>query len=164
LRKIDIRPQNLGRRAPIELGLVGDVAGTIAALLPRLDQKKDTAHLDDARHQYQEARKDLDELAQEATETSDSSAADRSCVSDLASGGRVFTSMSGLPTVWAARLSAMNGKAPVNRSFARLDGQRYATKRSRAVRLSGRQITRCPATADYHAMGGFSVAGAARLP
>jgi pyruvate dehydrogenase (quinone) len=52
IAQIDIRPQNLGRRAPIELGLVGDVAATITALLPRLDQKTDTAHLDDARHHY----------------------------------------------------------------------------------------------------------------
>src|SRR5260221_9006191 len=53
IAQIDIRPQNLGRRAPIELGLVGEVAATITALLPRLDQKTDTAHLDDARHHYQ---------------------------------------------------------------------------------------------------------------
>jgi len=118
IAQIDIRPQNLGRRAPIELGLVGDVAGTIAALLPRLDQKKDTAHLDDARHQYQEARKDLDELAQEG----DGKRAIHPqqiarVLSDLATEDAVFTCDVGLPTVWAARYLAMNGKRRLIGSF-----------------------------------------------
>jgi len=59
IAQLDIRPQNLGRRAPIELGLVGDVAATIEALLPRLEEKTNTAHLDIARRNYREARKGL---------------------------------------------------------------------------------------------------------
>src|SRR5208283_3173666 len=61
--QIDIRPENLGRRAEIELGLVGDVVTTIEALLPLLHEKTDTSHLDDARSDYREARKGLDDLA-----------------------------------------------------------------------------------------------------
>src|SRR5258708_5957123 len=118
IAQIDIRPQNLGRRAPIELGLVGDVAGTIAALLPRLDQKKDTAHLDDARRQYQEARKDLDELAQggDGKRAIHPQQIAR-VLSDLATEDAVFTCDVGLPTVWAARYLAMNGKRRLIGSF-----------------------------------------------
>jgi pyruvate dehydrogenase (quinone) len=32
--QIDIRPENIGRRTPVHLGLVGDVRATLAALLP----------------------------------------------------------------------------------------------------------------------------------
>src|SRR5258706_670366 len=64
MAQVDIRPENLGRRAPIELGLVGDVAAPIPALLPRLGGKTNTAHLDIARRNYREARKGLDDLAQ----------------------------------------------------------------------------------------------------
>jgi pyruvate dehydrogenase (quinone) len=118
IAQIDIRPQNLGRRAPIELGLVGDVAGTIAALLPRLDQKKDTAHLDDARHQYREARKDLDELAQGGDGKRPIHPQQIARVlSDLATEDAVFTCDVGLPTVWAARYLAMNGKRRLIGSF-----------------------------------------------
>jgi pyruvate dehydrogenase (quinone) len=118
IAQIDIRPQNLGRRAPIELGLVGDVAGTIAALLPRLDQKKDTAHLDDARHQYREARKDLDELAQGGDGKRPIHPQQIARVlSDLATEDAVFTCDVGLPTVWAARHLAMNGKRRLIGSF-----------------------------------------------
>src|SRR5258708_11769686 len=63
IAQLDIRPQNLGRRAPIEVGLVCDVAATIAALLPRLEEKTNTAHLDIAQRNYLDARKGLYGLA-----------------------------------------------------------------------------------------------------
>ena len=37
IAQVDIRPENLGRRCKLDLGLVGDVGATIEALLPRLD-------------------------------------------------------------------------------------------------------------------------------
>jgi pyruvate dehydrogenase (quinone) len=118
IAQIDIRPQNLGRRASIELGLVGDVAATIAALLPRLDQKKDTAHLDEARHHYQEARKGLDELAQGRTGGRLIHPQQIARVlSELAADDAVFTCDVGLPTVWAARYLAMNGRRRLIGSF-----------------------------------------------
>jgi pyruvate dehydrogenase (quinone) len=115
---VDIRPQNLGRRAPIELGLVGDVAATIDALLPLLEDKADTAHLDEARDHYREARKDLDDLAQ-------GRAGGRvihpqqiaRVMSQLAAEDAIFTCDVGLPTVWAARYLAMNGKRRLIGSF-----------------------------------------------
>src|ERR1700674_3270375 len=118
IAQIDIRPQNLGRRAPIELGLVGDVAATITALLPRLDQKTDTAHLDEARHHYQEARKGLDDLAQgrEGRRLVHPQQIAR-VLSELATEDAVFTCDVGLPTVWAARYLAMNGKRRLIGSF-----------------------------------------------
>ena len=39
IAQIDIRPENLGRRTRIDLGLVGDVAATIEALLPKLRRR-----------------------------------------------------------------------------------------------------------------------------
>ena len=118
IAQVDIRPENLGRRAPIELGIVGDVAATIEALLPRLDEKTDTAHLDDARRNYREARKGLDDLAREN--------AGRQLIhpqqvalalSELADDDAIFTCDVGLPTVWAARYLAMNGKRRLIGSF-----------------------------------------------
>jgi pyruvate dehydrogenase (quinone) len=118
IAQIDIRPQNLGRRAPIELGLVGDVAATIEALLPRIDQKTDSAHLDDARHHYKEARKGLDDLAQgrQGRRLVHPQQIAR-VLSELATEDAVFTCDVGLPTVWAARYLAMNGKRRLIGSF-----------------------------------------------
>ena len=42
IAQVDIRPENLGRRTRIDLGLVGDVAATIEALLPKLTASRPT--------------------------------------------------------------------------------------------------------------------------
>jgi pyruvate dehydrogenase (quinone) len=46
--QIDINAKHLGRRTPIDLGLVGDVKDTVAALLPLVNAKTSRAHLDRA--------------------------------------------------------------------------------------------------------------------
>ena len=62
--QVDIRPESRsgGRRA-VDLGLVGDVGATIAALLPLLDGKTTARTSTRARKHYAKARKALDELA-----------------------------------------------------------------------------------------------------
>jgi thiamine pyrophosphate-dependent acetolactate synthase large subunit-like protein len=54
--QVDIRPENLGRRARLALGLVGDVRDTLSALLPLLRPKSDRAHLDKSLQHYAIAR------------------------------------------------------------------------------------------------------------
>src|SRR5262249_39551546 len=63
IAQVDIRPEAIGRRARVELGVIGDVRETLIALLPRLDAKTDSSHLDKARDHYKKARQSLDELA-----------------------------------------------------------------------------------------------------
>ncbi len=109
--QVDIRPENLGRRAKLELGIVGDVGATIAALLPNLTPKTSRGHLDAAVAHYKKARRGLDDLAvgtpghklihpQYLAKV----------ISDAASDDAVFTFDVGTPTVWAARYLRMNGR------------------------------------------------------
>ena len=56
IAQVDIRPEQLGRRAPINLGLVGDVGATLDALLPLLNDKKDRRRLDRAVEHYKNVR------------------------------------------------------------------------------------------------------------
>jgi len=118
IAQVDIRPEQLGRRAPIHLGLVGGVVPTIDALLPLLKEKQDRRHLDQAVEHYHRARKSLDDLAtgkpgkklihpQQVAKV----------LSDLAAEDAVFTCDVGTPTVWAARYLAMNGKRRLIGSF-----------------------------------------------
>jgi pyruvate dehydrogenase (quinone) len=118
IAQIDIRAENIGRRAAVDLGIVGDVRATIAALLPLLEQKRDAAHLAQAREHYGKARQALDGLAgaipggglihpQQVAKA----------ISDQAAEDAVFTCDVGLPTVWAARYLAMNGKRRLVGSF-----------------------------------------------
>ena len=63
IAQVDIRPEQIGRRAPVDLALVGDVRATLEALLPLLDRKIDDSHLTQAQEHYRKARLKLDELA-----------------------------------------------------------------------------------------------------
>src|SRR5580700_9415342 len=65
--QVDLRAEVIGRRTPVDLEVIGDVRATIDALLPRLKEKRDGSHLDQAREHYRKARKGLDELARPAS-------------------------------------------------------------------------------------------------
>jgi pyruvate dehydrogenase (quinone) len=116
--QVDIRGEKLGNRAPLTMGLVGDVQSTIAALLPRLREKSDRTFLDKALRHYQTSRKELDDLAtghaghkplhpQYLTRM----------LSDAAADDAIFTCDVGTPSVWAARYLKMNGKRRLLGSF-----------------------------------------------
>src|SRR5262249_25415088 len=106
-------------RATVEVGVVGDVRTTIEALLPRLKEKCDSSHLDRAREHYRKARQGLDELAVgPAGKPPIHPQQVAKAISDHASSeDAVFTCDVGLPTVWAARYLAMNGKRRLIGSF-----------------------------------------------
>jgi len=116
--QIDHNGCQLGRRSRIELGVVGDVKSTLAALLPMLHQKSDTTFLDKARGHYMHARKDLDYLA--VTSTKKSLIHPQyltKILSEEANDDAVFTCDVGTQTAWAARYLKMNGKRRLLGSF-----------------------------------------------
>jgi pyruvate dehydrogenase (quinone) len=117
IAQVDLRAEAIGRRAPVELGVLGDVRTTIKALLPLLDEKTDTSHLDACRADYVEARKGLDSLAHGRPGGVLHPQHIARVVSELASDDAIFTCDVGLPTVWAARYLAMNGKRRLLGSF-----------------------------------------------
>ncbi|MDQ0392875.1 ubiquinone-dependent pyruvate dehydrogenase [Labrys monachus] len=117
IAQIDIRPEAIGRRAPVEFGLLGAVAPTLRMLLPRLKPKADKAHLEAAVKHYQEARRGLDELATGKPGGQLHPQHIAHALSRLASDDAIFTCDVGLPTVWAARYVAMNGRRRLIGSF-----------------------------------------------
>jgi pyruvate dehydrogenase (quinone) len=109
--QIDIRPENLGRRSRLDLGLVGDVGATISALLPKLKTKQDRSHLDDSLSNYRKAKEGLDDLA--AGKPGRKPIHPQylaKLLSDHADDDAVFTFDVGTPTIWAARYLKMNGR------------------------------------------------------
>src|SRR5246127_1953196 len=116
--QLDLRPENIGRRAAGDLGLVGDVGATLSELLPLLRPKADGKHLELAQRHYAKARKELDELARGTSGTGLIHPQQvAKAISDQAADDAVFTCDVGLPTVWAARYLAMNGKRRLIGSF-----------------------------------------------
>jgi pyruvate dehydrogenase (quinone) len=111
IAQIDIRPENLGRRCKLDIGLVGDVGASIAALLPKLTTKTDTKHLDSSLANYQESRTGLDERARGTRGHKPIHPQFlASKLSEAAAPDAIFTADVGTPTIWAARYLAMNGR------------------------------------------------------
>ena len=118
IAQVDNLPEHLGRRAAIDLGVVGDVKATLQALLPLLKQKRNDAHLKKALQHYAKARRELDDLAKvnphrDVIHPQQIAKA----ISDQAAADAIFTCDVGLPTVWAARYLAMNGQRRLLGSF-----------------------------------------------
>lgn len=116
--QIDIRPEAIGKRTPLDLGLVGDVKSTLGALLPRLRRRQDRSFLERAQAHYADARTALDELAYPKANDRHIHAQHLTrLVSELADADAVFTADVGTPTVWAARYLRMNGQRRLIGSF-----------------------------------------------
>ena len=116
--QVDVRGEQIGRRVPVDVPLVGTVRDTINALLPLVRPKTDTVHLDRMTAHYRRARQRLDKLASTDQDTSPlhpqsvAAAIDR-----LAADDAVFTADVGTPCIWAARYLRMNGRRRLIGSF-----------------------------------------------
>lgn len=116
--QVDIRGRNLGRRTPVDLGLVGTVGDTLAALAPLLQQKTQREHLDRSLRHYAKTRKRLDELAvNDRDRTPIRPEYVAGIANRLAADDAVFTADVGSPVVWAARYLTMNGRRRLIGSF-----------------------------------------------
>ena len=116
--QIDHKGSQLGKRAPLALGLVGTVKETVSALLPKLQRKTDRKFIDNARKHYVSARKGLDELAMPAGPGRPIHPQYLARMIDqVASEDAIFTADVGTPTLWAARYLTMNGKRQLHGSF-----------------------------------------------
>lgn len=116
--QVDIRPERLGRRCRLHMGLTGDVRETLEALLPLLQDKSDRAHLDKCVDRYATSRKSLDSHAkgrEGMTPIHPEYLA--SVISDLAAENAIFTADVGAPTVWAARYLKMKSGRRLIGSF-----------------------------------------------
>jgi pyruvate dehydrogenase (quinone) len=115
---VDLRGEQIGRRTPVDLGLVGNVKHTLDALTPMLNDKKDRAYLDVCLDHYKEARKGLDDLAMgEPGRTPIHPQYVAKVIDELTDDDAVFTCDVGTPTIWAARYLRMNGKRRLLGSF-----------------------------------------------
>jgi pyruvate dehydrogenase (quinone) len=100
--QVDIRGEQLGRRAPIELGLRGDVGATARALASRLDRASDREHLDDALDHYRRTRARFDKLERQGSGPLHPQHV-TAVLDEIAADDAVFIPDVGTPVVWAAR-------------------------------------------------------------
>ncbi|WP_406369880.1 thiamine pyrophosphate-binding protein [Streptomyces sp. NBC_01550] len=124
--QVDTEPTHIGRRVPVEAGLVGDVGATVRDLLRSLGsgEARDRKHLDHARERFESWR---DGQARLADPKHDKGAVGRirsaldnpehgirpealaATVDRVAADNAVFTSDTGMATVWLSRFVEMRG-------------------------------------------------------
>lgn len=106
--QIDIDGTHLGRRHPIELGAVGDIDTTLAALLPLLQQHQDSSFLE---HHVAEHGKAIAHLNQRATPGDTIRPQYLTALIDkYADEDAIFTADGGSPMVWVLRHTRANGR------------------------------------------------------
>jgi len=102
--QIDTNPKHLGRRTALDLGLVGDVQATVAAVLPKIREKNDTSFLE--KHLAQ--TREFDELLSHYVEKGPGIKPIRpeylaAILSALASDNAMFFADTGTACIWMAR-------------------------------------------------------------
>ena len=117
--QVDVRGEQIGRRVPVDVPLVGTVGATVDGLLPMITVKADSAHLERMTAHYRRARARLDKLARDRRNDSPPHPQFVAATVDkLAAADAVFTADVGTPCIWAARYLRMNGSRRLIGSFS----------------------------------------------
>jgi pyruvate dehydrogenase (quinone) len=116
--QIDIKPENLGRRAKLDLGLCGDVRDTLNALMSMVEMKTDTTFLHRQLAFYNDVKK---KLLIYVKDTGKPNAIHpefvASVINELAARDAIFTVDTGMCCVWAARYIEGTGERKMLGSF-----------------------------------------------
>jgi pyruvate dehydrogenase (quinone) len=117
--QVDSRGEQIGRRAKVNLGLIGTVKDTLAALMPLVTHKTGRVRLDAHLKDYKKVREGLDELAgPDENKTPIHPQYVAKLVDEIADDDAIFTCDVGTPTIWAARYLRMNGRRKLLGSFS----------------------------------------------
>jgi len=116
--QIDIKPENLGRRAKLSLGLCGDVKDTLQAIMSMIKTNEDASFLSQQMEFYKEVKK---KLLIYVEDTGKPNAIHpefvASVINELADKDAIFTVDTGMCCVWAARYIEGTGQRKMLGSF-----------------------------------------------
>lgn len=102
--QIDRDASRIGRRAKVDVGLVGDIKDTIKDLLPLLKQKENNNFLAERRKAYNETEEDLESFAShKGTPDNIQPEYVAYLLNKYAQSDAIFTVDTGMTAVWAAR-------------------------------------------------------------
>jgi len=108
--QIDIDPTHLGRRHPIEIGVVGDIAATLDALQPRLKTQEDRKFLDARLKDHAEVETDHAHQERPGKNGLIHPQHLTRLIDKHADADAMFTADGGSPMVWVLRHVRANGR------------------------------------------------------
>jgi pyruvate dehydrogenase (quinone) len=116
--QIDDNPGHLGRRANVDLELVGDIGDTLRCLMPRLAQRSDRAFLDTTLEHHRDAVERIQTYVNhEGSGRGLRPEMVATAISDLVADDAVFTNDTGMCNVWGARYLRMKPDQRLLASF-----------------------------------------------
>jgi pyruvate dehydrogenase (quinone) len=116
--QVDIKPERLGRRAKVDMGLCGSIKDTLAALLPMLKQKADDSFLKAQLKVYAEVKEKMKIYVEDAGKKDLIHPEYVATILDeLAADDTIFTVDTGMSCVWGARYINATGKRKMLGSF-----------------------------------------------
>ncbi len=116
--QIDIKPERIGRRAKVDVGLCGSIKETITALLPLLDNKTDDSFLNAQLKVYDEVKQKMQIYVNDGGSKENIHPEYAvSILNELAASDAIFTVDTGMCCVWGARYIQATGKRKMLGSF-----------------------------------------------
>ena len=116
--QVDEKPERLGRRAKLEMGLTGKITDTIEALLPLINEKTDDSFLQAQLHLYDKVKENLLTYVKDTgKENHISPEFVAATINELANDDAIFTVDTGMCCVWGARYITGTGKRTMLGSF-----------------------------------------------
>jgi len=116
--QVDIRPENIGNRIPVTMGLHGNIKETINALSAICEQKSNTEFLDELNKEFSEWKKSIIKKP-ETTDLPDTMHPQTVAgeLSKLASEDAIFTIDTGTSAIWASNQMSFHSDRRILGSF-----------------------------------------------
>ncbi|MBD1392620.1 thiamine pyrophosphate-dependent enzyme [Mucilaginibacter glaciei] len=116
--QVDIKPERIGRRAKVAVGLCGTVKDTLTALMPMVQQHDDYSFLKAQLDFYAEVKKNMHTyVADTGKKENIHPEFVASLIDELATDDAIFTVDTGMSCVWGARYINATGKRKMIGSF-----------------------------------------------
>ncbi len=117
--QVDARPERIGRRARVNMGLAGNVKDTLDALLPLVKKKENNSFLRDQMKLYDKVKKNLAAIADKKGKIDHIAPEYVATVIDrLSKKDAIFTVDTGMCCVWGARYLQATGEREMLGSFS----------------------------------------------
>ena len=116
--QVDIKPERIGRRAKVEMGLCGSVKDTVRALLPLISKKEDDSFLKAQLEVYEEVKKKMQTYVDDPGEKENiHPEMVASLINELSAKDAIYTVDTGMSCVWGSRYLNATGKRVMLGSF-----------------------------------------------
>jgi len=117
--QIDIRPENISNRTPVELGMLGNIKETVSALISLCPTKEDSSFLDNLTQEFSDWKTDNQKEASPEDKLKPMHPQSiASQLSEVASNNSIFTIDTGTSAIWSSNYMSFHTDRRIIGSFS----------------------------------------------